>query len=252
MKNFIIVGGLLFSFTIQNVYAQQTVDAVVDWAQRVELTIPVDGIVKKVSVNTGQIVKKGQVLVQLDSRVLASNLRQAKAKVAGLKAAYDEVKRELDRARELYDRTVLSQHDLQVANNNEVIAKSELETAKSAFVKAQVDLEYSTLVAPFAAIVLKRNVEQGQAIINRDTYQTLITLASSLNYLAKAELTPAQSEATRIGQEVKVVVADKTYSAVVVAIDYGLEKSAGETVLVVQFTSPGRKLHAGSKVKIIY
>jgi len=252
MKNFITIVGLLYSLNVNTVYAQQQVDAVVDWAQRVDLTIPVDGIVKKVSVNTGQIVKKGELLVELDSRVFNANKRQAKAKVNGLKAAYDEMKRELDRANELYDRTVLSQHDLQVAINNEIIAKSDLEKAKSDFVKAQVDLEYASLVAPFDGLILKRNVEEGLAIINRDSYQTLITMASSQSYLAKAELTPAQSDLAHIGQEVKVVAADKTYSAIVVAVEYTVEKSAGELILVVKFASPNKKLHAGSKVKVVF
>ena len=76
------------------------------------------------------------------------------------------------------------------AKNNEIKAKSELEMAKSDSVKAKVNLEYSSLVAPFDSIILKRNVEVGKAIINRYTYDTLITLASSENYLAKAKLTP--------------------------------------------------------------
>lgn len=252
MKKNIAIIGILFSFYLSSVFAQEQLDATVDWAQRVDLTIPVDGIVKEVTVNTGQLVKKGQVLVKLDSRIFRANLRQAKAKVNSLKATYEEVKRELDRAQELYDRTVLSDHDLQVAKNNEIVAKSNLEVAKAAYVKAQVDFEYSSLVAPFDSIILKRNVEVGKAIINRDSYQTLITLASSQNYLAKTTLTSVQSGLVHIGQEVKVVTTDKTYSAKVVAIEYGLDKLAGESTLSVMFESQNKKLHAGSKVKVIY
>ena len=237
MKNFIAITWILFSFNITNGYAQEKVDAIVDWAQRVDLTIPVDGVVNEVSVNTGQIVKKGQVLVKLDSRVFRANLRQAKENVNSLKATYEEVKRELDRANELYERTVLSDHDLQVAKNNEVLARSDLEKAKAAYIKAQVDFEYSSLVAPFDSLILKRNVEVGKAIINRDSYQTLITLASSQKYLAKAKLTPSQNELVSIGQQVKVISSDKTYNGNVVAIEY---------------TSQDKRLHAGLKVKVIY
>lgn len=252
MKNYIAITAILFTFNINNGYAQETIDATVDWAQRVDLTIPVDGVVKEVSVNTGQIVKKGQVLVKLDSRVFRANLRQAKANVNSLKATYEEVKRELDRALELYERTVLSDHDLQVAKNNEVLAKSDLETAKADHIKAQVDFEHSSLVAPFDSIILKRSVEVGKAIINRDSYQTLITLASSMKYLAKSKLTPTQNELVSIGQAVKVITSDKTYSGNVVAIEYGLGKSVGESTLVVMFTSQDKRLHAGLKVKVIY
>ena len=153
IKNYILGIALLLNINIAQ--AEEQVDAVVDWAQRVDLTIPVSGVVTKVSVNTGQIVKKGQVLVELDARVFNASLRQASANVKSLAATYAEIKRELARAQELYDRTVLSDHELQVAKNNEIKAKSDLEIAKSDSVKAQVNLEYSSLVAPFDSIILK-------------------------------------------------------------------------------------------------
>ena len=250
MKNIILIGGIIFSLSNNIAIAKEKLEATVDWAQRVELTIPVQGIVKKVNVNAGQIVKKGDVLVELDSRILSANLRKAKAHVTGLTATYKEVKRELDRAIELYDRTVLSDHDLQVAKNNEIVAKSNLEDAKSNHVKAKVELEISSLVAPFDSIILKRNVEIGMAIINRNVYQKLITLASSKNYLAKASITATQSDLFSIGQEVKVTYIGKTYNAKVVAIEYGIDSSAGKSTLVVMFTSNNKKLHAGTTVAI--
>lgn len=244
--------GLLFSMNLQTAYAEEKIDAIVDWAQRVDLTIPVNGIVKNVSVNSGQIVKKGQVLVELDTRIFRANLRQAKAKVNGLKAHYDEIKRELDRAQELYDRTVLSDHDLQVAKNNEVIAKSSLVESKARYTQVMIDLEYASLVAPFDAIVLKRNAEVGLAIFNRDFYQKIITLASSSSYLAKAKMTSVQSSGISIGQAVKVVTSSKTYNAKIIAIEYGLDQHTGESTLVVQFTALDEKFHAGVKVQVIY
>lgn len=250
IKNCIL--GTLLVLNINIVHAEEQVDAIIDWAQRVDLTIPVNGVVEKVSVNTGQIVKKGQVLVELDKRIFQARLRQAKEKVKSQQASYAEIKRELARAQELYDRTVLSEHELQVAKNNEINSRADLETAKSDLIKAQVDLEYSALVAPFDSIILKRNVEVGKAIINQDTYDTLITLASSEKYLAKAKLPSEKSELVHIGQEVKVITTATTYSAKVVAIEFGFDKAAGESTLVVLFSSQDKKLHAGSKVKVAY
>ncbi len=251
MKYFLNTGSLVslaFLFIINPSYAKEELKAVVDWAQRVDLTIPVEGIVSKVWVNTGQKVKKGQVLVELDKRIARANLRQAKANVTGLQASYEEAKRELQRAQELYDRTVLSDHDLQVAKNNEVIAKSKLELARSEYVRAQVELEYTSLRAPFDSLILRRLVEVGKAIIKLQSYDTLITLASSEKYLATAPLTQSQSRLVNIGDTVRVVNNKKSYPAKVVAIEYAAE----QLLLVVEFSSDEKDLHAGIAVKIIF
>jgi len=243
---------VLFSLHLSNVFAQEQIDAVIDWAHRVDLAIPVDGIVKKVSVNTGQKVKKGQVLVELDDRIFRAQLNKARANVNGLKSTYDEINRELSRSQELYDRTVLADHDLQVAKNNVVVAKAHWESAKAEYVKAQIDLELSTLNAPFNSIILKRNVEIGRAIINKLAYDTLITLASSYEYLARAKIMQVQSEAMSLGQSVKVKVKDKTYEAKIIAIEYAFEKTASQHQVTVMFESNDNTLHAGLKAAIIF
>ncbi len=248
VHTFLILGLLL----PMDAYSQQQIDAVVSWAHRVELTIPVDGVVESVSVNTGQKVTKGKILVKLDSRILRAILRETKAKVLGLQASYDEVNRELSRAEELYDRTVLSDHDLQVAKNNSIIAKAALVTAESAYMKAMVDLEYSELKASFNSIILKRTVEVGQAVFNNLNYDGLITLASSEKFLAKARLTPEQSGGIKIGQQVEVKAYSKKYNANIVAIEYSENAADAQFVLVVEFKSEDKKLHAGSPANITF
>jgi len=243
----LLLVGFLLSIGMSAVNAEERIDGVVGWAQRVDLTIPVEGVIKKVLVNTGQKVKKGQVLVELDKRVVRANLRQAKASSNGLKASYEETKRELERAIELYDRTVLSDHDLQVAKNNEVIAKSQFELAKYNLVKAQVEFEYASLRAPFDGLVLRRSVEVGKAMINTQVYDTLITLASSEKYLATAKLTSTQSATVSIGDKVSVLSNGSTYLGSIVAIEY----VDVNVTLIVEFKSANKKLHAGLAVSII-
>ena len=244
--------GLFLLIAQHSVFAKEQLTAVVEWAQRVDLTIPVEGIVKKVLVNTGQKVKKGQVLVELDKRIVLADLRQAKAALNAVRANYEEVKRELERAQELYDRTVLSDHDLQVAKNNEVIAKSKLEQAKANYVKAQVALEYASLRAPFDSIILHRAVEVGKAIIKLQAYDTLITLASSNKYLAVAPLNQAQATSIAIGDKVSVLDNDNRYTGKVTAIEYMDANTTTAFRLVVEFGSDNHNLHAGSVVKVSF
>jgi len=246
----ISVIGILLSLQFNNVHALEKVEATIDWAHRVDLLIPVDGIVKKINVTTGQTVKKGTALVELDSRTFRADLSQAKARAKSLKETYDEANRELSRALELYDRTVLSDHDLQVAKNHEVVAKANLEQAKAELVKAKIHLELASLSAPFDSIILKRNVEVGQAIINKFSYAPLITLASNSRYYAKSTISQAQTEVVNIGKKVHVVVNGKRYDGKAVAIEYSLDNNTAQSQLVVEFESTDKRIHAGLKATV--
>ncbi|MGD8926538.1 MAG: biotin/lipoyl-binding protein, partial [Thioalkalispiraceae bacterium] len=95
----------------------QEYDATLHWYQKTELGTVVSGIVKNVYVNVGDIVKKGDKLLQLDDSVSKAHVVEYRAKLQSAEEELKEAERERDRALELYDRTVLSQHELQVAKN---------------------------------------------------------------------------------------------------------------------------------------
>jgi len=232
------------------VFAQQKVSATVDWAHQVDLTIPVNGTVKKINVNPGQRVKKGDKLVVLDLRILQAKVEEANANVIGLQAIYEEAQRELARAQELYDRTVLSDHDLQVAKNAEINAQSKLVSAKSQQVSAKVHLELATLKAPFDGLILKRKVEIGQSIKNQFDYNTLITLASSQYYTARATLSNQQNNLVKLGMKVNFNLKNKQYQAKITAIEYGVANSS--TDITVEFSSNDSGIHAGLIGEIIF
>lgn len=243
---------LLSLFWPQASSAKEKIHATVDWAHRVELTIPVDGVVESVHVNTGQKVKKGKLLVKLDSRVLAAKFKEMTLAVDSLSVKYAEVLRELERAIELYDRTVLSEHDLQVAKNNKAIALAELERSKSNLIKAKVDLEYASLKAPFDSIILNRSVEVGQVVINNLNYDKLITLAASNKFLAKAAISTKQSHKISIGQLVKLTLLETEYTATIIAIEQNQKNEDKKSILVVEFKSDDKNLHVGTEGNLFF
>ena len=91
--------------------AARDIEAVLDWQQRVELGTLLDGMVNKVNVEVGQRVSRGTLLIELDQRENQAQLAWAEAQVAVARLQQDEARRELDRSLELYDRTLLSNHE---------------------------------------------------------------------------------------------------------------------------------------------
>ena len=72
-----------------------------------ELGVPVSGVTQSVYVDVGQKVVKNEKLLQLDDTVFKARVKQASSALQSQEAQYKEAERELKRAEELYDRTVL-------------------------------------------------------------------------------------------------------------------------------------------------
>ncbi len=198
--------------------AVQEIDATLHWARRVELGMLVSGVVQEVYVDSGQHVLAGQALVMLDARDFEARLAGATAHLAGVLPALEEAREELERAEDLYDRTLLSEHDLELTRVAVAKLEAERAHADARVARAALRLERGTLRAPFAGIIVARSVETGQAIISRCESRTLVVLAGDARFIARTALDAQSIAGLSIGQELAVLAADLTLTGKVAAI----------------------------------
>lgn len=225
-----------------------------DWASQVTLSVPVTGRVKQLAVHPGEAVEAGQLLMQLDTRIVLGQLEQARSAVKHHELQRAEAQREWDRAKELYDRTVLSERELQVAEIGFATADADYQAARASLVTAEVTLEDHSLKAPVAAWVLAIHVTPGEAVVNVSQATPLMTLAERGKMTAHASLNAAQAAAVQTGSSVKVRVNDQQYDAQV--IEVGVEPLSAERPalysLVVEFIVPSdAALRAGQAATLI-
>lgn len=122
-------------------------------ADKLELTTRVSGVVEEVQVKPGQRVKKGTVLLRLGRTVLQAHLDEASAEEARAQADEADAKRELERAQELFNRTVSSTSELDAATLRHARAKAALTAAGARRAIAQKNLDDAELRAPFDGVV---------------------------------------------------------------------------------------------------
>lgn len=122
-------------------------------AEPVELTTRVSGVVETVLVKPGQHVKKGAVLLRLDKTVLQAQLDEATAEQALTQADEEDARRELERAKELFERTVSSTSELEASTLRHVRAKAALSRANARRIIAQKNFRDADLKAPFNGVV---------------------------------------------------------------------------------------------------
>lgn len=124
-------------------------------AADIELTTRVSGVVEEVLVKAGQRVKKGAVLLRLDKTIYQAHVDEAGAEGDRLRAEEAEAKRDLDRAQELYSRTVSSTTELDAAKLRYARAKSALTVAEARLTIARKNLTDTELRAPFDGWIAK-------------------------------------------------------------------------------------------------
>jgi multidrug efflux system membrane fusion protein len=129
-------------------------------ARVVEIKSETSGRVETFQAPRGQLLRKGALMVRLDLRDRRARLEQAQASVAQHQTAYEG-------QLELKTRGYVS--DTQIA---ETLAK--LETAKAELVRAELDLEYMLIRAPFDGFIEERPVEIGDYVRAGDPVLTFV------------------------------------------------------------------------------
>jgi RND family efflux transporter MFP subunit len=229
-------------------------DATVSFARRVELGLPVSGVVATVGAHTGARVTKGQLLVALDETPFQAAVEQARGALARASADRDEAVRDHKTMKEIYDRQLASTVELDNARLKIQRTEGALAQARAALKQAQVDLARSRITAPFDALVLDMRVHVGSSVVSTVESRPVVVLAAQGEYLAAARVPAAAVDTLTAGQGASVTVAGKAYAGRVQTV--GLEpvgdKSGGEPLypVTVAFDAPDVVLRAGQSARI--
>ncbi len=250
LQNFSIFIFTCILFTSSIVVAEEFT-ATLDWSKRVTLSTQVNGLVQKAYAESGKIVAKGDVLVQLDPRAYRADLKYAKANLKNTDAQTQEAKRELDRQADMYDRSMLSDRDLQVAKNNLTAAQAKYRQAQSSLTRAKLNLEYSAIRAPFNAIVIRTMAIKGQVVVSQIEPPVLVIVAEANRMIARFYTTADKLNDFIINQGAIVKVAGEEYQGKILSIALEPEKENLSNYAVnVIFDSKNKVLRASQKALV--
>jgi len=224
-----------------------------EWGRRVALGMPVSGVVKDVAVTAGHEVEKGQLLVRLDPRPFNAKLAEAEARQHSTEQKMLEAKRELNRANQLYERTVLSNTELEQAQTAYQTAKAQFDDAKAKLQLARYHVEYSELHAPFNGIIGRVNTDVGQTIVSRLQVEPLVTIVDNKHMIARVKVTADDISQFSVGRSIMVKVSGRIFSGRVAMV--GIEPLEVDTGIAydvdVEFLSKDIFLRAGQNVTVV-
>jgi RND family efflux transporter MFP subunit len=145
---------------------------------QVELRGQVSGYITKIFFTEGQKVKKGQKLYEIDRSTYEASYQQAKANYEIANGNLAKVQLDADRYKELSEKDAIAKQRLDYALTDLQNAKLQVESAKEEMLKAQNNLDYSLIVAPFDGIIGISQVKIGNLVTPS---QTLLNTISSDN-----------------------------------------------------------------------
>lgn len=129
-----------------------------------ELAFRVGGKIIVRKVQTGQRVKAGDVLAELDPADLQLQVQAMQAQRLDAQAGLTLARDELQRYQQLYERNLLSKSQLDSLRAREKSAQAQLSQADAALKNAQNQLQYSQLLAPEDGIIAQTRAEAGQVV----------------------------------------------------------------------------------------
>ena len=161
------------------VTATGTIEPVV----KVEVGTQVSGIVKKLYVDYNSVVKKGQVIAELDKTNLQSEYQSQQSNLAKAQSDYNYQKSNHDRMKTLHDKGLIADNEYETAVQSFQSAKSSLSVASQNLQKAKTNLSYATITSPIDGVVLSKSVEEGQTVAASFSTPTLFYIANNLTQM---------------------------------------------------------------------
>jgi len=187
------------------------IPAVLHWVQRVAVSPRVSGIVQTVTVQVGDRVKKGGVLLTLERRTYQARVAESAARVARYQAEAKEAARHYRRIKNLYDRTVISTSALDLATMRNDRARARLDEASARLALDRQNLLDAVLRAPFDALVVACYAQPGESVVVDLRPQPVMVLARSGEMAARFMLGVHRISRLTVGQAVTVMVGGRRY-----------------------------------------
>lgn len=192
------------NYTVEN---NVTATGTIQPLEQVEVGTQVSGEIDKIYVDYNSVVKKGQLLAELDKSNLLENLSQAEATVTSAESELNYAQSSFERTEELYNNNAATRVAYDEAKNSLVKAQTSLQNAKSNYDKSKVNLGYAEIYSPIDGVVLSREVEVGQTVAASYSTPTLFTIANDLTQMkVEADVDEADIGQVKEGQKVKFTV----------------------------------------------
>ena len=260
----------------QDLQAKVSANGKVQATKKVDISATVPGQVIQLAVREGDLVKKGQFLMQLDAVNYRAGAKSSEFSMQallqdldGARFAAAQAQADLDRAVTNNSAGILSAADLQRARTNAATAQAALLASEQRVAQARATLEgaqnslsKTTIVSPMDGIVTAKRIEEGEAAIigiQNQPGTVLLTISDMSVVEAEMEIDETSIPSVALGQVARVHVdayPNKAFDGVVtevgnspINVSAGLQNVAIKFKVKVQIKNPPEGIKPGLSVQ---
>ena len=246
---------------------QQDVPIVREWVGSTDglvnakINAQVQGYLIRQNYKEGSLVRKGQVLFEIDPRPFQAALEQAKGQLAIAEGQLYTAKANLDKIRPLAAVNAVSKKDLDDAIGREASSRAAVQAAKAALQKAQIDLSFTRITSPINGIAGIAKAQLGELVgkAGGPELTTVSTVDPIKVYVPLSEqeymhyTREAKDKPGREGSTLELILADGKlfpYKGQVSFADRQVDQGTGTIKVATLFPNPGNVLRPGQFAKV--
>ncbi|WP_320034257.1 efflux RND transporter periplasmic adaptor subunit [Halarcobacter sp.] len=201
MKKSILFLVLLF-LSITNLWALELSGTVISDNEKI-ITSRYMGFIKKVYVNEGDFVKKGDLLYEIDSSNIDSNKQEALLNLQIQQNNLDNVETNYQRYKRLYEKDLIPKYDLEQLELKLKNIKNMISIAQAKLKEVNYQYRYLKIRAPNAGLIIKKSIKSGEMAMPSAPAMILSDLDS---LKIKTDINESNLGKIKIGQEVDIFI----------------------------------------------
>jgi len=250
--------------TLSNDTVSSNYSASIRGKQNVEIRPQISGLITEICINEGAAIKKGQTLFIIDQVPYKAALETAKANVASAEAKVATAQLTATSNNELYKENVISEFELQTAQNKLLEAKATLAQAKAEEINAYNSFSYTVIKSPVDGVASMIPYKVG-ALVSSSITEPLVTVSSEDEMYAYFSMTENQvlaltsdtetlSDAIKDLPPVRLLLSNGTLYNVegrIDAISGTVDIHTGTISVRAGFANPKRSLRNGGTATVI-
>ncbi len=173
----------------------------------VQIAARISAEIIRIHVEEGDVVKKGQLLVELDRQRYIAQLEQAESQVLSAQASLKKAEADYSRVKDLYDQKLTSKSELDAAEASMLLAQSDVKIRGAYMRQAQDDLDKTRLLAPIEGVVTKLFKEEGEIAVGSEFNSDPVITVSDLSKMeALVEVDENDVVLVSLGDSTKIEV----------------------------------------------
>lgn len=154
----------VFKVRRQKVSEQLSYTGVIEARNKTAINPEIGGRIAKIYVESGDRVRKDQLLAELDTRSIRLQLEQAEAAQAVAQASFNDAARNMERMERLKKENAVSDQQYEQIRLAHESAEAQLKQARAAVNLTRYSLDVSIMKAPYAGIIAARSAEVGDVV----------------------------------------------------------------------------------------